>query len=149
VVVNASAGEGSFQFSVRGYTVSGYLFNATIQPNGTVTMAMIISGEIDTPFGYAPVSGSGVWEGVSNGTGLNGTVQNVTGVIYGCHNSQCGNINYIAAGQWTGTLNGSNGAGTFSGTITFTASPFHSIPLNTPQPITGTWNAQFLLLSTS
>jgi hypothetical protein len=113
-------------------------------------MQMIISGEIDTPYGYAPVTGSGVWEGARNGAGLSGTVQDVTGVIYGCHNSRCGDITYIAAGQWTGTLSGSNGAGAFSGTITFTTSPFSSIPLNTPQPVTGTWNAQFLLpLSTS
>jgi hypothetical protein len=145
VTVNAQAGGGSFQFSVRGWTVSGYLYNAVVQSNGNVTLQMAINNYVDTPIGYLPVNGTGVWEGVRSGTGLSGTVQNVTGTVYACYIFWCGDTSFIGAGQWRGTLNGSSASGLFSGTITFTSSPFSQIPLNTPQPVTGTWNAQFQL----
>jgi hypothetical protein len=141
--VNASAGEGSFQFSVRGWVVSGNLLNAIVQPDGTVTMQMTVNDSIATPIGDLPVNGSGIWEGVRNGAGLSGTIQNVTGAVHACFIFWCGDTTYIAAGQWTGTLTGSNAVGTFSGTVTFTSSPFSQIPINTPQPVAGTWNAQF------
>jgi hypothetical protein len=125
--------------------VSGDLYNAVIEPNGTVTLQMSINGYVDTPIGYLPVNGSGIWNGLRNGPQLSGTIQNVTGVVQACFIFWCGDTTYIGAGEWVGKLNGANGTGAFSGTITFTNSPFSQVPLNAPQPVEGTWNAQFQL----
>jgi len=144
-IVSGSPGYGSFQFSIRGWTVNGNLYNAVIQPNGNVTIQMAINGYVTTPIGNLPVNGSGIWQGIRNGASLSGTIQNVTGSVYACFIFWCGNTIYVGSGEWVGTLNGPSGVGTFSGTVTFTSSPFSQIPLNTPQPVEGTWNAQFEL----
>jgi hypothetical protein len=141
----ATSGQGTFQMVVRGYPVSGSLQNAIINSEGKVSMKMVVSGNMQTPIGGVPITGSGVWVGVRSGSMVSGLIQNVAGRVHICIWFWCGNANFVGQGHWSGTLTGTSGAGTFDGTITFTSSDFSQIPVNQPQPVSGTWNAEFQL----
>jgi hypothetical protein len=141
----AAPGEGTVQLVVRGYPVHGSLQNAAINSEGNVSMRMIVDGNVQTPIGGVPMTASGAWVGVRNGSMLSGSIQNVAGRVHICIWFWCGNANFVGQGHWSGTLTGTSGAGTFDGTITFTSSDFSQIPVNQPQPVSGTWNAEFQL----
>jgi len=135
---------GSFAFTLQGYTVQGQLSNAIINTDNGVTMTMSIEDSLQTSIGAIPVSGTGYWSGAANGTSLSGTIQNVSGSIQVCYFLFfCGSANYVGEGTWTGALSAGQGAGTFSGSITFTSSSISQIPLNQPIPISGNWNSNF------
>jgi hypothetical protein len=144
----SGTGTGSFTFTLNGYTVQGQLSNAIIHNDNNVTLTMSVSGNIQTSIVGVPISGSGEWYGTANATSLSGTIQNVHGNARVCMLFFfCGNANYTGEGTWVGTLSGSQGAGTFQGTITFTSSPVPQIPVNQPIPISGTWSSNFQLSS--
>ena len=154
VAANPMPGQGSFQFTLKGHVVNGLLEDPVIQPDGTITMQMVISDSISTSFGSIPVNGNGVWQGMQAGSAVSGTINGVTGTVQACFIFLCGNVTYVGSGLWMGTITTSTipgalttlplASGTFSGTITFTSSPFPGVPLNTPQPVTGTWNVQLI-----
>jgi hypothetical protein len=135
----SAAADGSFQFTVSGYSVTGQLSNAIVKPDNSVSMNMIVDGSVQTPIGPAPIRASGIWDGALRGVELSGTIHDVTGTIHACFFVWCGDTNYVGSGQWNGQLNESQ----VTGTITFTSSPFPQIPLNQPQPVQGTWTANF------
>ncbi len=139
----AVAGQGSVQLSVHGYgNLPGQLLNISLQPNGGVSMAMAISGKLQTSYGSFSVTGTGVWIGVANGSNLSGTIQSVTGQVQICVLS-CSSANFVGKGEWTGSMMNLAASGTLSGTITFTNSPYpQQLPPNQSIPISGTWNAE-------
>jgi hypothetical protein len=144
----AQSGMGSFTFTLNGYTIQGQLGNAIIHNDNSVTLTMSVSGNIQTSIVGVPISGSGEWYGTANATSLWGTIQNVHGNARVCILFFfCGDANYNGQGTWVGTLSGSQGTGTFQGTITFTSSPVPQIPVNQPIPISGTWTSNFQLSS--
>jgi hypothetical protein len=139
-----SGGSGSFAFTLNGYTVQGQLANAIIRPDNSVRLTMNVQDTIRTAVGDVPISGSGEWHGTANLTTLSGTIENIHGAVRLCFFFFfCGNADYIGQGTWIGTLSGSQGTGTFQGTITFTSSPVPQIPVNQPIPVSGTWNSNF------
>jgi len=144
--VYATPGQGSLQLILQGYgSVNGQLLDATIQPDGSITMEMIVNNQMQTSYGSFPVTANGVWTGLSNGTSVSGSIQNVTGKVQ----IFLSNANFVGSGEWTGSLNGTLAAGTFGGTITFTSSPYpQQIPQNQAIPTTGTWNATLSSSST-
>ena len=137
--VYATPGQGSLQFILQGYgSVNGQLLDAVIQPDRSITMEMIVNNQMQTSYGSFPVTANGVWTGLSNGTSVSGSIQNITGKVQ----IFLSNANFVGSGEWTGSLNGTLAAGTFGGTITFTSSPYpQEIPQNRAIPSTGTWNA--------
>jgi len=137
--VYATQGQGSLQLTLQGYgTVSGQLLEATIQPDNSITMEMIVNSQMQTSYGSFPVTANGVWIGLSNGTSVSGSIQNVTGKVQ----VFLSNANFVGSGEWSGSLNGTFAAGTFGGTITFINSPYtQQIPQNQAIPTTGVWNA--------
>jgi hypothetical protein len=144
----AGTGMGSFTFTLSNYAVQGQLGNAVIRNDNSVTLTMTVSSDIQTSVARVPISGSGEWYGRANATSLSGTIQNVNGNARICMlYFFCSDANYIGQGTWTGTLSGSQGTGTFQGTITFTSSPIPQIPVNQPIPISGTWSSNFQLSS--
>jgi hypothetical protein len=147
VSVQAQLGtpSGTFTFTLKGYTIKGQLTGAVIYPNKSVNMTMSVQSTLSTPLGAVPVSGSGEWYGMVNGTGgVSGTIANVRGVVGPCAISiLCGKSAYVGNGTWTGTLSGTQGTGTFQETITFTNSSLATIQANTPMPMSGTWSSQF------
>ncbi len=133
---------GSFQLSVQGYgTVNGQLENPIIEPNNSVSMIMLLNDQLQTSQGTYPISATGVWNGVLNGSTLSGKIQNVSGKVKIC--VLCPDANFVGEGHWTGSLNITHATGTFDGTITFTNSPFPQIPVGQPVPVDGTWAADF------
>lgn len=140
---NVGASTGAMQMSVQGYgTVHGQLENTTIQPNGTVSMLMLVNDQMQTSQGTYPVSANGLWVGVTNGSALTGKIQGVTGKVQICV-LICQDANFVGDGHWSGMLIGSSAAGNFSGTITFTNSPVQQIPVGQPIPAYGTWTSDF------
>jgi hypothetical protein len=139
----AVPGQGSLQLSVHGYgNLPGQLLNISLQPDGSVSMAMAISGKLQTTYGSFSVTGTGVWIGVANGSTLSGTIQSVTGQVQICVLS-CSTANFVGKGNWTGSMMNLAASGTLTGTITFTNSPYpQQLPPNQMIPISGTWNAQ-------
>jgi hypothetical protein len=139
----AVPGKGSLQLSVHGYgNLPGQLLNISLQPDGSVSMAMAISGKLQTAYGSFFVTGTGVWIGATNGSTLSGTIQSVTGQVQICVLS-CSNANFVGKGNWTGSMMNLAASGTLTGTITFTNSPYpQQLPPNQMIPISGTWNAQ-------
>jgi hypothetical protein len=135
---------GTFAFTLKGYTVQGQLTNAVIHPDKSVNMTMNIQSSLSSPIGAVPVSGSGEWYGVVNGSVVSGTIANVRGALGPCAISiLCGRSAYVGNGTWTGTLSGTQGTGTFQATITFTNSTLATIPANSPMSVSGTWSSQF------
>ena len=147
-MLHAQSGAGSFSFTLNGYTVQGQLINAIIHPDNSVALTMNINGNLQTPVGSVPITGSGEWTGKADGTLLSGTIQNVQGTVRICLPlSSCGNANYVGQGTWNGNLSGQQGTGKFQGTITFTSSPVPQVPVNQPTPVSGTWSSNFQLTS--
>jgi len=144
--VYATQGQGSLQLILQGYgSVNGQLLDAAIHSNNSITMVMIVNNQMQTPYGSFPVTANGVWTGLSNGTTVSGSIQNVTGKVQ----IFLSNANFVGSGEWSGSLNGTVAAGTFGGTITFTNSPYpQQIPQNQAIPTTGTWNATLSSSST-
>lgn len=142
----SGTGAGSFSFTLNGYNVQGQLTNAIIHPENSVTLNMIVQDKIPTSLAQVPISGDGKWYGTVNVTSLSGTIQDVHGTARVCVLFFfCGDANYIGQGTWEGMLSGSQGTGTFQGTITFTSSPVPQIPVNQPIPVSGTWSSNFQL----
>lgn len=145
VAVGAVTGQGSLQLSVSGYgEVQGMLQDATIYPNGTVSMIMSVNDQMQTSYGAIPVTATGLWNGVINGSEVSGSIQNVAGDAHICVVFLCGDANFIGQGEFTGSLNASHATGVFQGTITFTNSPVSQIPVGQPIPMSGSWSADFL-----
>jgi hypothetical protein len=140
--VMATQGGGAFALDLNGYTLNGNLENAVVKAN-SVSMNMVLNGNIPTSFGQVPVTANGIWVGSRNGTSLTGTIQDVSGTLNMCFLFWCGKATFIGQGEWKGTLSATDGTGVFDGTITFTSSDFSQIHLNQPAPISGTWNADF------
>jgi len=141
----ATAGQGSFSMTISQTTLNGDLVNSVINADA-VTMGMVLNGNLQSSIGQVPITANGNWVGVRNGTGLNGTIQDVTGTVHLCFLFWCGQAQFVGQGTWVGTLTTtSTGMGTFEGTITFTSSDFSQIHLNEPAPVSGTWNAEFQL----
>ena len=141
----ASPGQGTFSMTISNTTLNGSLQNTVIQAD-SVSMNMVLNGNLQTSFGQVPITTNGIWVGTRNGTQLNGTIQDVTGTIHLCFLFWCGQANFIGQGVWNGNLTSTTtGAGSFDGTITFTSSDFSQIHLNEPAPVSGTWNAEFQL----
>ena len=140
--VMATQGAGAFTLNLTGYTLNGNLENAMVKAN-SVSMNMILNGNIPTSLGQVPVTTNGIWIGSRNGTSLTGTIQDVSGTINMCMLFWCGKATFTGQGEWKGNLTATEGTGVFEGTITFTSSDFSQIHLNQPAPISGTWNADF------
>ena len=137
----AAQNVGSLQLNLGNQQIAGQLTNLNIV-NGTVSMTMTLNSQIQTQVGPIPMTATGVWIGSVNGTTVTGTIQDVTGNVEACVLFMCGSSDFIGQGQWTGTLNNnSNASGGFTATITFTSSSFSQVPLNKPEPVSGTWNA--------
>jgi hypothetical protein len=143
---HATDAQGSFQMNVRGYMVTGLLDNAVVQQDGSISMTMNVDSSVQTFIGQVPIKATGQWEGKVDGTTISGVIKNVNGQFRVCYFFFfCGTANFTGQGQWTGTLEGADGTGAFVGTITFNSSSFPQIPLNEPQPVSGSWNAEFQL----
>ncbi len=137
----AAQNVGSLQLNLGNQQIAGQLTNLNIT-NGTVSMTMTLNAQIQTQVGPIPMTATGIWIGSVNGTSVAGTIQGVSGNVEACVLFMCGSSDFIGQGQWTGTINkGSNASGAFTATITFTSSSFSQVPLNKPEPVTGTWNA--------
>jgi len=142
--VMASSGQGTFALNLTGYSLNGNLQNAIVNTN-SVSMNMVLNGNIETSIGPVPITASGLWVGTRNGTSLSGIIQDVSGTVYACFLFWCGTATFIGQGEWSGTLTSTQGTGNFDGTITFTSSDLPQVQLNQPAPITGTWTADFQL----
>ncbi len=144
-LTNVAGSQGSLALSVQGYgTVHGQLENATIQPNGSVSLLMLVNDQLQTSQGAFPTSVSGVWVGTLNGSTVSGQIQDVVGVVRICV-LMCQNANFVGVGRWSGLLKGSDAAGHFDGAITFTSSPVPQIRVGQPIPVSGTWTTSFEL----
>jgi hypothetical protein len=138
----ATPGVGAFALNLSGQTLNGSLENAIVKSD-SVSLNMILNGNIPTSLGQVPVTANGIWVGSRNGTSLTGTIQDVSGTVSMCILFWCGHASFIGQGHWSGTLNGTVGSGSYDGTITFVSSDFSQIHTNMPAPISGTWNADF------
>jgi hypothetical protein len=139
----AAAG-GSFQlkFGLAGVwtgTLPGELQNGVIQSDNSVSMTMVFNDQIQTSIGPVQVTINGVLNGVKSGSSLSGTIQGMVGKVSAMGLSG----DFVGQGQWNGSLAGSHGTGTMTGTITFTNSPVPQISTNQPYPISGTWDSDF------
>ena len=144
VIAPVSSTGGSFQlkFGLAGVwtgTLTGELQNAAIQPNNSVSMTMILNNQIQTSIGPVQITANGMLNGVKSGSTLTGTIQGMVGKVSALGLSG----SFVGQGQWTGSLNGSHGTGTITGTVTFTNSPVPQIPTNQPYPVSGTWDSDF------
>ncbi len=74
--VMASAGEGTFALDLTGYSLNGNLENAVVNGN-SVSMNMILNGNLQTSIGQIPITASGLWVGARNGSILSGSIQEV------------------------------------------------------------------------
>ena len=139
-----SAAGGSFQlkFGLAGIwtgTLSGDLQNAVIQPDNSVSMTMVLNDQIQTSIGPVQVTINGILNGVKSGSAMSGTIQGMVGKASAMGLSG----DFVGQGQWNGSLAGSHGTGTMTGTLTFTNSPVPQISTNQPYPISGTWDSDF------
>lgn len=137
-------GTGTVVLQVEGYgTVQGQLENAAILENNAVTMIMAVNDQIQTAQGSFPIEAAGNWDGVRNVFVMSGTISNVSGKIHICV-VVCNDADFVGQGNWSGQLDSSmNGSGNFTGSITFTNSPYPQIPTNQPVPMDGSWRASF------
>jgi len=143
LVVTPAAAQsvGSVQLNLGNQQISGQLTNLNFA-NGAVSMTMTLNAQIQTQIGPIPLTATGAWVGLVNGTTVSGTIQGITGNVQACVLFMCGSSDFIGQGQWMGTVsNSSSASGTFTATITFTSSSFSQVPLNKPEPVSGIWNA--------
>jgi hypothetical protein len=140
----AASGQGTVQISLHGYgNIPGQLTNVVLQPGGSVSMIMTINNNMQTSLGSFPVTATAGWTGALTGSTLSGTIQNLAGKVQICVFGGCSTANFVGKGNWTGSIVNSAANGTFSGTITFTNTPFQQqLPANVAIPISGTWTAQ-------
>ena len=143
--VGGSPANGSFTFTVSGYTVTGELTDATIEHGGAVQMLMSIDQSIPTSYGTAKVTASGVWSGETNFQQINGAIGNLSGTIQVCAIFYCQNADFTGTGTWQGSLSwssssGSEGSGIFGATLSVSGS---QITGNGPVPVSGNWTAYF------
>jgi hypothetical protein len=144
-ITTVAGNQGSLQLTVQGYgTVQGRLENATIQPNGTISILMLVKDQLVTSQGTFPTSAKGLWVGTLNGSSLSGQIQDVAGMVQICI-LMCEDAHFVGVGSWNGQLNGSNASGNFDGAITFTNSPVAQIPIGQPIPVSGIWTTTFQL----
>jgi hypothetical protein len=135
---------GSVQLSLQGYgTIPGQLQNTIIEPNNTVSMAMLVNDQIQSSSGPIQLTSTAEWNGVRDGSVLSGQIQGWTGNVQVCV-PVCLSADFNGQGNWNGQLDASSqGAGTFTGTITFVSSSIPQITGGQSYPISGTWNADF------
>jgi hypothetical protein len=143
--VSSDPQNGGFTFIVDGYTVSGVLTGAGIGHGGLMQMLMTIDQTIPITNGTVHVTGNGVWSGATNFQTLSGQITNVQGTVQICLNSVCQNPDFTGSGTWSGmitgsTTAGSQGEGTFQGTLVFSGSQINQTG---PVPISGNWTASF------
>jgi hypothetical protein len=144
-MVSSDATSGSFTFMVDGYRVTGELTNAVITHGGQVQMQMSIDQSYSTSYGVVHITGSGVWSGETDFQTLNGAIGNVVGTVQACAVFYCQNGDYTGSGSWQGGMTwssdaGTQGSGTFGGTLTFTG---QQINQTGPVPVSGNWTAVF------
>jgi hypothetical protein len=140
--VSATGGSFQLKFGLAGVwtgTLPGELQNAVIQPDNSASMTMVLNDQIQTSIGPAQVTINGKLNGVKSGSALSGTIQGMVGKVSAMGLSG----DFVGQGQWNGSLSGSHGTGTITGTVTFTNSPVPQIPTNQPYPISGTWDSDF------
>ena len=138
--VSATGGSFQLKFGLAGVwtgTLPGELQNGVIQSNNSVSMTMVLNDQIQTSIGPVQVTINGMLNGVKSGTALTGTIQGMVGKVSAMGLSG----NFVGQGQWNGSLAGSHGTGTMTGTVTFTNSPLPQISTNQPYPISGTWDS--------
>jgi hypothetical protein len=140
--VSATGGSFQLKFGLAGIwtvTLSGELQNGVIQSDNSVSMTMVLNDQIQTAIGPVQVSINGILNGVKSGSALSGTIQGMVGKVSAMGFSG----DFVGQGQWNGSLAGSHGTGTMTGTVTFTNSPVPQISTNQPYPISGTWDSDF------
>jgi len=138
--VSATGGSFQLKFGLAGVwtgTLPGELQNGVIQSNNSVSMTMVLNDQIQTSIGPVQVTINGMLNGVKSGTALTGTIQGMVGKVSAMGLSG----NFVGQGQWNGSLAGSHGTGTMTGTVTFSNSPLPQISTNQPYPISGTWDS--------
>jgi hypothetical protein len=145
-VVGGGSANGSFTFTVSGYTVTGELTDAKIEHGGAVQMLMTVDQTISTSYGAANVTGSGIWSGVTDFQDVSGSIGDLGGTIQVCAVFYCQTASFTGSGTWSGTLAwstgaGSQGSGTFEGTLNFSGLP--SGISNGPVSVSGNWTATF------
>jgi hypothetical protein len=139
----ATLGEGSVSLSVAGYSaIQGELQSVIIYPNDTVSMVMTVNSQLQTSYGTFPVTATGLWIGVRNGTQVSGSIENVAGQVHICV-LICGDATFNGQGEFTGSVNASQASGSIAGTVTFVSSPVPQIPVNESMPMSGSWSAAF------
>ena len=143
-VVTGHSTNGSFTFTVAGYTVSGNLSSATVAHGGAVQMLMTIDQNVPTSYGTVHVTGSGVWSGQTDFQTVSGAIGNLAGTIQACFLFSCQNGDFTGTGTWSGTLSPassgeSQGSGTFQGTINISGLSTQ----NGPATISGNWTSTF------
>jgi hypothetical protein len=143
----ATVKEGSFQLLVDKYAVTGQLSNAVVYKNGSISMTMTVNDNVQSPIGPVPMTVTGRWDGVLNDSTLSGSIHDVVGKVEVHFLFWSFHADFVGQGVWNGSLDGSNATGTFNGTVTFTSSELPQIPVNQPEPLSGTWNADFELES--
>jgi hypothetical protein len=147
ILVSGDSKNGTFTFTMYGYTVTGDLTNAIITHEGAVQMQMSIDQTIPTTMGTAHITGNGIWSGQTNFALFDGSIENVKGTIQACLLGACQNADFTGGGSWSGTLawskiSGSQGSGTFQGTLNLTGAsrtPAH------PVSVSGNWTAAFTI----
>jgi hypothetical protein len=146
IPVRAATGEGSLQLIIQDYgSVRGQLKDAIIHPDRSVVMTMVVNDQLQTPMGSFPVTAGASWNGAQEGSNVSGSINDVLGKIQICVIFSCNDAKFTGQGQWIGTVSASHANGTFQGTIAFANSPVPQIPVNQPLPVSGFWNADFLL----
>jgi len=145
VVVSSDPQNGTFTFSVEGYTVTGDLTDAAIGHGGSVQMLMSIDQMITTSYGTVHITGNGAWSGETDFQTFNGVIGNVAGTVQACAIFACQNADFNGNGTWTGTMiwsstAGSQGSGTFEGTLLFTGGQING---TASVPVSGNWTATF------
>lgn len=133
---------GTFTVNIGGYSIIGQLTDARIQANKTASALISVDQTVPASFGSAHVVGSGKLVGIVSGTAVHGTVEGFSGNVQVCFMLFfCQSSNFVGTGTWSGTLqSGTQGSGTFQGTITFDK----SMPSVGKQgQVSGSWNVDF------
>ena len=143
-LVAGDSTNGSFTFTVAGYTVSGSLSSASIAHGGAVQMVMTIDQNVPTSYGTVHVTGSGVWSGQTDFQTVSGVIGNLGGTIQACFLFSCQDGDFAGTGTWSGTLSPagggeSQGSGMFQGTVNISGLPSQ----NGPATISGSWTSTF------
>jgi len=143
--VSSDPQSGGFTFMVEGYTISGTLTGAGIGHGGLVQMDMTIDQTIPITNGTVHITGNGVWNGETDFQTISGQITSVQGTVQACLQSVCQNADFTGSGSWSGSIlgntnAGTQGAGTFQGSLTFTGSQINQTG---PVPISGNWTALF------